>query len=145
MRLRRERLDAAHAVGADHHDLAGFDLAHEFRVDDVEGAGFRRKDPRLAEAAKHQRAHAERVAHPDQRLLRQRDQRIGSLDLAQRVGQAIDDGLLETSRDQMNDDLGVTGGLKDAAAPYQLPAQLVRIRQIAVVADRQSAEIEIGE
>ena len=78
-------------VGADHDDLAGLDLAHEFGVDDVEGAGFRGEDPGVAEPAEHQRAHAERVAHADQRLLRQRHQRIGALDLAQRVGQAIDD------------------------------------------------------
>ena len=45
----------------------------------------------------------------------------------------------------MDDDLGVAGRLKDAAAAHQLPAQPVRVRQIAVVADRQPAELEIGE
>ena len=132
-------------VGADHHDLAGFDLAHELGADNVEGAGFRGEDPRVAEPAEHQRAHPERVAHPDQRLLRQRDQRIGALDLAQRVGQAIDDAVLQAGRDQVDDDLGVAGRLEDAAAPHQLPAQPVRVCQIAVVADRQPAELEIGE
>ena len=137
--------DAADPLGADHHDLAGLDLAHEFRVDDVEGAGFRREDPRVAKPAEHQRAHPERVAHADQRLLRQRHQRVRPLDLTQCVGQAIDDAVLEARRDQVDDDLGVAGRLKDAAAPHQLPAQLVRVRQVAVVADREAAEIEIGE
>ena len=52
---------------------------------------------------------------------------------------------LEARRDQVDDDLGIAGRLKDAAAAHQLPAQLVRVRQIAVVADRQPAEVEIGE
>ena len=103
------------------------------------------EDPRVAEPAEHQRPHAQRVAHPDQRLLRQRHQRIGALDLAQRVGQALDDGVLQARRDQVDDDLGVAGRLEQAAAPHQLPAQLVGVRQIAVVADREPAEIEIGE
>jgi len=45
----------------------------------------------------------------------------------------------------VNDDLGVARGLKQAAAPHQLAAQLVGIGQIAVVAERQPAELEIGE
>ena len=43
-----ERLDAAHAAGADDHDLAGFDIAHEIGADDVEGAGLGGYDPRIA-------------------------------------------------------------------------------------------------
>ena len=45
----------------------------------------------------------------------------------------------------MDDDFGVAGRLEEAAAPHQLPAQLVGVGQIAVVADRQSAELEIGK
>ena len=45
----------------------------------------------------------------------------------------------------MDDDLGVAGRLEQAAAAHQLAAQLVGIGQVAVVADRQPAELEIGE
>ncbi len=45
----------------------------------------------------------------------------------------------------MDDDFGVAGRLEQAAAPHQLAPQLIGIRQIAVVADRQPAEFEIGE
>src|SRR5581483_12480241 len=71
-RHRLERFQAAQAAGADDDDLAGLDVAHELGPDDVEPASLRRQDPRVAEAADHQRPHAERVAQPDQRLLRQR-------------------------------------------------------------------------
>src|SRR5579872_5730866 len=45
----------------------------------------------------------------------------------------------------MNDHLGVRGRLEDAAAPHQTVAQLIRVGEVAVVADRQAAEGEIGE
>ena len=45
----------------------------------------------------------------------------------------------------MNDDLGVARRLKQAAATHQLTAHLVRVGQIAVVADGEPAELEIGE
>ena len=45
----------------------------------------------------------------------------------------------------MDDDFGVAGRLEQAAAPHQLAPQLIGIGQIAVVADRQPAEFEIGE
>ena len=56
-----------------------------------------------------ERPHAQRVAQPDHRILRQGDQRIGPLDLTQRIGEALDDGVLEARRDQVNDDFGVAG------------------------------------
>src|SRR5690606_19659418 len=49
------------AVFGDDH-LAGFDLTHEFRTDDVEGTGLGREHPAtLTDTSQHQRAHAERV------------------------------------------------------------------------------------
>ena len=85
-----ERQQARDPVGADDDDLAGGDVAHEIGADDVERAGFRGQDPGLAEPAQHQRPHAQRVAHADHLVLRQRRQRIGALDLAQRVDQPVD-------------------------------------------------------
>jgi len=45
----------------------------------------------------------------------------------------------------MDDDLGIRGGLEQAAAPHELTAQGDGVGQIAVVADGESAELEIGE
>ena len=98
-----------------------------------------------AEPADHQGPHAERVAHPDHRILRQRTDRIGALHLMQRIDQTIDDGILEARRDQMDDHFGVAGRIEQAAAPHELPPELIGIGQIAVMADRHSAEFEIAE
>src|ERR1700710_2263007 len=43
-RLWRKRLVALRAALVEHDDLAGLDVADIFRADDVERAGFRRKD-----------------------------------------------------------------------------------------------------
>ena len=66
----------------------GFDVAHEARADDVERAGLGGEDPGAVEIAQHQRADAERIAAADHLLRRQRHQREGALDLAQRVDEA---------------------------------------------------------
>ena len=72
----------------DDHHLAGLQIAHEARADDVERAGLRGEDPRAVEVAEHQRADAERIAAADHLLGGQRDQREGAFDLAHRVDEA---------------------------------------------------------
>ena len=97
-----------------------------------------------ADAAEDQRAHAERVAHAHQRLGGQRHQRIGADHLLQRVDQPIDHGGVQADRDQVDEHLGVGGGLEQAAAPDQRPPQHVRVGQVAVMRHREAAELEIG-
>ena len=55
---------ALDALGGDDHHLAGLEVAHEARADDVERAGFGSEDPGAVEIAEHQRPDAERVAQP---------------------------------------------------------------------------------
>ena len=140
-----ERHQAPHPARPDNDDFAGLDVAHEIGADDVERASLRRQDPGFAEAAEHQRPHAERVAHADDLVLRQRRQRIGALDLAQRIDQPVDDRFFEARCDQMDNDLGVARRLEQAAAMHEPAPQLVGIGQVAVVADGEPAELEIGE
>ncbi len=130
-------------VDDDH--LARLDVAHEIGADDVERAGLRGQDPGVAELAQHQRPDAQRIAHADQSVLRQGRQRIGALDLAQRIDHAVLDGVLEAGGDEMDDHLGVGGRLEQAAAAHQLPAQMIGVGEVAVVADGEAAELEIGE
>ena len=73
------------------------------------------------------------------RLWRQAEQRVGALDLAQRVGDAILDRALRAHRDQMDDDFGVARALEDRAASLELFAQRLGVRQVAVVGDRDRA------
>ena len=51
------------------------------RADDVERAGFGGEDMAAVELAENQRADAQRIAHADQLLVGQADQRIGAFDL----------------------------------------------------------------
>ena len=136
---------ALRAALVEHDDLAGLDVADIFGADDVERAGFRRQDRTAVEFAQHQRADAERVARADQFLVGQRHQRIGALDRAQRLDEAVDETAALGLRDQMQDDFGVGGGLHHGAAAHQFAAQGQPVGEIAVMADRESAGIEFGE
>src|SRR5712671_2673601 len=140
-----ERHHAADPARRDDDNFPGLDVALEFGADNVQRTRLRGQDPRIAQPTEDQRPHPEWVAHTDDLALRDRHQRIGALNLPQRIGQAVDDGVLEARGNQMDDDLGVAGRLEQAAATHQLPAQLIGVCQIAVVADREPAELEIGE
>src|SRR5262249_34174605 len=61
------------------------------------------------------------------------------------VYQSVDDGLLEAGRDQVDNDLGIARRLKQASATHQLAPYLVRVRQVAVMADGKPTELKIGE
>ncbi len=66
-------------------DLAILNLAHETRADDIEGAGFRRQDGCVAQFSKNKRANPQAVAYADKPLSRQDAERVGALDLLQRI------------------------------------------------------------
>ncbi len=145
--LAPERLDAAHALLIDDDDLAGLHVAHELGADDVERAGLRRQHPagkRVgADPPQDQRAHAQRIAHADQRLVRERHQRVGADDLLERVDQPVRHGRVQADRDEVDEHLGIGGGLEQAAAPHQGAAQDMRVGEVAVMRDREAAELEI--
>ena len=140
-----ERAIAFHAGIVDQHQLAGLDVADILGADDVERDRLRGEDHRLAELAHHQRANAERVAARDQAVGGQADQGISPLDLLQRVGQPIERAVLVAARDEVDDDLGVAGRLKDRAALVEPFAERHRVRQIAIVRDREATLGKLGE
>ncbi len=132
-------------MAVEHDDFAGLDVADVFGADDVERAGFRRQDRAAVEFAHHQRTNAERIAGADQLLVGQRHQRIGAFDRAQRLDEAVDEAVALGLRDQMQDHFGVGGGLHHGAVAHQFAAQRQPVGEIAVVADRKAAGIELGE
>src|SRR5712691_3989146 len=144
-RLGRKRFVALRTALVEHDDLAGLDVADVFRADDVERAGFRGQDRTAAEFAHDQRTDAERIARPDQLLVGQRYQRIGTLDRAERLDEAIDEAVALRLRDQMQDNFGVGGGLHHGAVAHEVTAQRQPVGEIAVVADRETAGIEFGK
>ena len=117
--LRLEREQALDALGGDDHHLARLDVAHEAGADDVERAGLGRQDPGAVEVAEHQRPDAERIAHADHLLRRQRHQRVGALDLADRVDEARVEVALAAGGDQVQERLGVGGRREDRALLLQ--------------------------
>ena len=134
-----------HAVLVEHDDLAVLDVAHVFRADDVERAGFGGEDRMAVELADHQRADAERIARADQLLVGEADEGVGAFELAQPLDEAVDEAVALGARDEMQDDLGVGGRLHDRAVAHQLAAQGEAVGQVAVVADREAAAVELGE
>ena len=100
--------------------------------------------PSDADAAQDQRPDAQRIAHAHQRLVGKGDQGIGADHLLQRVDQPVHDGGIEADGDQVDEDLGVGGRLEQAAAAHQGAMQDMRVGQVAVMRDREAAELEIG-
>ena len=141
----RKRPVALDAAGGDGDDLAVLDLAHEFRADDVECAGFRCQHVSASELAEHQWADADRVARTDQHVVGQAHQRIGALDLHQRIDEPLDDTAALGARDEMQDHLGIGRRLADRAGRNELPPQRQRVREVAVVGDGEAAGVEVGE
>ncbi len=144
-RLAGKGKEALHPVGVDHHDLAVLDVADEPGADDVERAGLRAEDRTAVEFAEHERADPERIAGADQLLVRQRHQRIGALDLGQRLDETVEDPGPTRARRKQQDHLGVGGRLADRAAANEFPPQRQAVGQIAVVGDGQPARLEFGE
>ena len=122
-----------HALGVQNDDFPRLDIALILRADDVQRAGLRAEDPGITEPAQHQGPHAQRVADADHRVFGQRNQRVGALHLAQRVGQALDHRAAAAHGHQVDDHLGIAGGLEDAAAPDEVTAQSIGVCQVAVV------------
>ena len=127
-------------VLVDDDHLARLDVAHELGPEQLERAGLRRRRPRSSLALpSDQRPEPHRIAHRDQRVLGQEDQRVGAAHLAKRVGGALGQRPLARARDEVDDDLGVGGGLEDRAFRLEPLAQLDRVDEVAVVADRDRA------
>jgi len=80
----------------------------------------------------------------DQLLVGERDQRVSTFDRAQRLDEAVDETATPGLRDQMQDHLGVGGRLHHRAALSPARAQRQPVGEVAVVADREAAGIELG-
>ncbi len=144
-RIFRHEAVAFQPLTGDHHDLAVLHLTHEFGADDVQRARLRGEHPGLAELAEDERPDSERIARADQLLVGEPDQGIGAFDLEQGFDQLLDEALLLAAGDEMQDHLGVGGRLADGAFFDQGVAQRQRVGEIAVMAQREAARIEIDE
>ena len=138
-RHRLERVDAANAVVVDDDQLAGLDVALVGRADDVQGHAFGGEDHRLAQAAHDQRADAERVPASNHALTRQADERISALDLLERIDEPIEQRAIARFGDEVDNHLGIAGGLEDRSIAHQPLAQRHRVGDVAIMGDGEAA------
>ena len=136
--------DAFDAVVGEDHDLARLDVTDERGADDVECAGFRGEDGMPVEVAEHERANAVGIAEADQLLLVHHDRGEGADDAADGLFDAIDERAVVLA-DECGDDLGVGGRLELESTRFELVTQLGRIREVAVVRERQRSTLTVAD
>ena len=90
------------------------------------------------------RAHRERpepvrIARGKDAVARHHDDGEGAFDLAQGVGDGVDERGGLGMRDELDDDFGVGGGLEECAFALEVRAQVAEIHQVAVVRDGDEA------
>ena len=131
-------LGRVHPVLVDDDELAGANVALVGRADQVERARLGGDHPVVAEPAERERADPLRVAEREQLPLRERDDRVGALEPRHRARDGCRDrrGIVG---DQRRDRLGVGGGAERDAIGGELGPEPARVRQVAVVADRDGA------
>ena len=127
------------ASGTDDDQLAGLHVAHVGGSDQVQRARFRAHDERVAQTAEGQRPEPVRVSHGNHPVRRQHEERERPLQLRHR----FDDRILGTTclgpRVEVLDDFRVAAGLEDRTLTDELVAEVVRVCEVAVVADAELA------
>jgi hypothetical protein len=130
-----KRFHRAHPVGANHDHLAGLDIAHVGGVDEIEGARLRAHDPGVTQPAERQRAEPVRVADRDQVVARDQRERERAGELRDRLDERVLEGPGLRARIEVEHHLGIAVALKDRAGAHQPFTNLVRVHDVAVVAD----------
>src|SRR5215510_5243566 len=143
--LRLERVERMQAARIGYDDLSGFDVADVVSADQVEGAGLRREDRSPVEFAHTERAKSARVAHGYDALGRGEKHREGALVVLQRLDDRVDDVPLPGAGDPVQHDFGVGGRREYRALHFEPMSSLGRVRQIAVVAERDLAEAALDQ
>ena len=117
------RLETPQPVLICHHHLTGLHFTHEFRPDQIQGAGLARKNDRLIESANDQWPEAERVPGGDHLVLAHQNQRVRPVHPGKGLGQGTTaDGRIGTG-DEMKNNLAVRGRLKNRSRRLQLLLQ----------------------
>ncbi len=94
---------------------------------------------RLLHAAHGERAEAARIAGGEDAVAGHHHDGKSALDLAERVGDGVDQRAGAGVGDELDDDLGVGGGLEVSAVALQAGAQVAQVDQVAIVGDGDEA------
>src|ERR1700734_780867 len=134
LRLLRSVEARVHTFLADDHKFTRLHFALIIRANQIEGTGFRRKDDAVGamcslagNAAHHQWPETARITRGKNAVGGEHDERECALKTAERISHGVRQRLLPRARDQVNDDLGVAGGLEDRTRLLQLRPYLQRI------------------
>lgn len=128
-------LDAGEAFLVDDDDFAGFDVADEFGVDQIQRAGFAGEDPGIVNLADAQGAEAVGVTHANKFLLGHDDERVGAFDLLKRVNEMVAAAIKIRLGHQVQNDFAIDGGAENGTAGFEFFAELGGVGEIAVVGD----------
>ena len=121
--------------------LAGVDLPHQLRADDVERTALGGDEEVGPEAAERQRPDPVGIAEGADPALRHHDGRVGALEPRHRLDDRVLDPLLVGRGQERRDDLRVGGAAEGDAPVAELGEQLDRVGQVAVVGERDLAAV----
>src|SRR5260221_2944595 len=148
VRLRRGGANGFDARAGDADHFAGFDFADIGGVEKIEGACFGGDDPGVGaigrrKFAEDERAEAAGIADCVEFVLGEDKERVGTFDLIESVAERAGEIASLRASDEVNDDFGVTVGLKDGTAMLELAAPVGGVGEIAVVSDGDFAFVAI--
>nr|ACR36264.1 unknown [Zea mays] len=110
-----------HVAAVDHDHLPGLHLALVGGVDEVQRAGLRREDDSaVPAAAHHQRAEPMWVAHGEELVGREEQERVGPREALAGVADPGEQGPRQRRRDEVEDDLRVRGRVEDGPPGLEL-------------------------
>ena len=109
----RKRLDQTNAGCGHNNQLAWCHRTNIGCANDVERNRFRGKDRSAVEVPHNQRADTQRVTTRNHSFACHTHERVGALDLFQRVHKFVEQRPVGAGRDKVDNDLGVAGRLKD--------------------------------
>ncbi len=132
----RQRHLGFQAFLLDPHHFPGRQVPDMLRVDQVEGAGFRSHDVGSVHKPQAEGPEALRVPGRQEVLRREQRQGVGPLDHSERFHERFRKGTSARPGHQVQDDLAVTGRVKNGAVPLEFLAQLRGVGQVAVVSER---------
>src|SRR5947199_388747 len=122
-----------------------FSFTPKCRIDAIERAGLAREHRLAAQVADEERAKAERVAHGDDRVLGEEEERVRPAYLGERRLDALERRRALFPGDQVEEQLRVARSLEDGALRLQFRADLLGVDQVPVVRDGDGTDGALEE
>ena len=144
-RLRRERVEGAQALAVDHEQFPRLDVPHVLGIDEVQGAGLGADDVGPVQHAQHEGPEAPGVPRGHDRVLGEEEEREGAHHLRQAGRDRVLQPVAMAAGVEVEDHLGIGGGLEDRARRLQLLPQDGGVHQVAVVGERDRAAVALDE